>query len=387
MSFDHLSSFRASFTSKKSGSTSSSSTDPSLEAFVSRPRRSTISTNLSRKLHSFLGYHDLWEDIPTTTITPSQAQSMTHLLSLPLSAPLLSTKIAWLGAPLSRHKDSLWPKDLCETHTWFEPRYLHELTQLIAKELWERSEGLYAFPCECMGEEVRGMLYDTLLRYCDIFTVSIDTDRTKGPEIIGSPYEPFAKPECPTEICIACKLSILFQDRIAVKSLATLCKGRKRHGYTWPELLAFLEPVEKGKDPNWRDQWIRDGKAVRRERRRVRLWRQCGGEKGTAGKLIRNADAGEECPIVYTRTQEAKFEDRQSSSKGSGRQTFGYSECVREISDDLEDENEGFKGWTEEREKAYQALHGIGVRSDTADVDEWLPECEERLQSCHSRPK
>ena len=398
MPFNRLSSFRASSTSKKSDSTSST-TGLSNEVIIPRPQRSTISANLSRKLYSILDYHDPWEDIPTTTLVPSQAQALTYLLSLPLSAPLLSTKIAWLRAPLSRHKDSLWPQDLCETHTWFEPRYLRELTQLIAKELWERSEGLYAFPWECMGKEVRSMLYDTLWHYRHEFALSKDANKSKGPDVIGSPYEAFAKPNFPMEQCMACRLSSLFQDEKAVKALTTLCKGRKRHKYTWPELLAFLEPVERRTDPDWRARWIKDGKDVRRERRRVRLWRKCGGTRDTAARLVGNPDAGEECPIVYTPTRKTNFEEEQQqpSLNIPERQTFGYSECVQEISDDLEDEYEGFKAgeddhcetllpaaedaqrWTNGSKKAYQALHGLEVEPDTADIDEWLTMVEERL--------
>ena len=358
----------------------------SFAAVPSTGRNTTLSANLARKIHSVLGHRDAWADIPTTNITTPQAEALVYLLSLPLSTPLLTTKVAWLGAPLSRHGSSLWPKDLCETHTWFEPKYLHQLTQLIGKELWDRSEGLYAFTEERLGEEVRVMLYETLWPYREIFPRPEEGVERKGPERIGSPYEAFSKPNCSQESCTACKLSLFFEDRKAVRALALLCKGRKQHRYTWPELLAFLEPVEKGRDPNWRRRWVREGKDVRRERRRVRHWRERGGKISLAAK----GDEGEECPIVWSPTEDAKFEEQVRLQGRCGKDSWGYSDCVVRPGDDLEDESVEYNvrgdddcstllpmkeedGIMDGREKAWLALYDIGVVRDTSDVDQWFP--------------
>ena len=263
---------------------------------------------------------------------------------------------------------------------------MQQLTHHIGKELWNRSEGLYAFPKKDLGKDVRVMLYETLGTYRDIFPRSDGGDGYTGPEIIKSPYEAFSKPECLQQSCTACKLSLLFLDTKAVQALATLCKGRKRRGFAWPELLAFLEPVEKGRDPNWRRRWLKQGRDVRIERRKVRLWRERGGDKASAGK----DDVGEECPILWSPTEDAKFEEKHRTAKRSENDTWEYSDCVMNVCDDLEDGSEertigeddnasillpmGEERVMDGREKAYLALHGIGVGKDTSDADIWFPQ-------------
>ncbi|KAL9130571.1 MAG: hypothetical protein Q9217_001284 [Psora testacea] len=293
--------------------------------------------NFSRALKSFLGKPNLWADIPTTSINPAQATALTYILSLPMDTPLLATKIAWLGSPLSRPESSLWPIELCEVHTWFEPSHLHGLTDLIVEELWDRSEGLYAFPKEYLGKQVREMLHSTLLPFRDLFKPKAGQI---GPEATGKPSEAFVASRGAEKKCIACTLSLIFQNGAAVDALATLCKGRKRHRSVWPELLAFLEPVEYGRDEKWRRRWLKEGIKVRRERRRVRLWRECGTE---AEVNARSNNDSEEVSVSKSSTPPniafiyAVVDDVHGCSSENTWSSQGYN---AQVEDDFEDEND-----------------------------------------------
>ncbi|KAL9101444.1 MAG: hypothetical protein Q9163_003294 [Psora crenata] len=246
-----------------------------------------LNHKFSSTLKSLLGKRNPWADIPTTAISPAQATALAYILTLPVDTPLLATEIARLGSPLSRSESSVWVKELCTVHAWFEPKYLLGLTDLIARELWDRSEALYAFPKDFLCVQVREMLYTTLLPFRDLFR-----PRTEqlGQMMTAKPSGALNSRACAQQECIACALSLVFQHAAAVEALANLCKGRKRHHYAWPELLAFLEPIEYGKDEQWRRRWLREGINVRRERRKVRLWKECGGSNEASADSYNEGD-------------------------------------------------------------------------------------------------
>ena len=249
--------------------------------------------------------------------------------------------------------------ELCEAHAWFEPRYLSKLTELVRRELWDRSEGLYAFPKEFLGEKVRRILYETLVPLRRVFKQNSGSERV---EIIGKPLEAFGKGGVEQKKCLACDLSLVFRDTKVVEALATLCKGRKRHHYAWPELLAFLEPVKYGTDENWRRRWLKEGIDVRRGRQKVRLWRECGGGNQVSD---RSDEEGEEVIIFNspTPTPSSIPTDYTEEDLASGwykEGDLGFKQYNVHIQDELEAADdgpiieplrEGKELWFEKREK------------------------------------
>ena len=257
--------------------------DPRLRAFSTNTptsltrtpsRTSRLSNAVARRVNGVFWGNDPWVNLPVTTIPPAAVPKLTHILSLPPSTHLLPSEIASLGPSVSRKVGTPWPRHLCHMHTWLEPAPIAHLTKLIAMELWDRSETLYAFPRAAQCESVRAAL-TVLEGYRPLFVPGGENPHTV--QIIGRPADAFAGPSTPVTqaTCSACKLSRLFQNAEAVNALAVLCKGRKKRHWSWPELLAFVDPVDVGRDEGWYRRWRNEGSAVRRERRRANVWAEC----------------------------------------------------------------------------------------------------------------
>ena len=260
----------------------------------------------------------IWVDVPRTSIKPRQAIALVRVLSLEPSTPHLTTMCANLEGPLVRGASSTLPPQLCGVHTWLNPKYLLELAELIAKELHYRSARLFQYPKESLSKEVKDIL-GAVWPYRVVFKPRFvdDTDV----ELIKTPADAFKRgPSNCGQDCIACNLSALFQDTVAVKALATLCKGRKRHRYEWPELLAYLDPVIKGENDWWRRDFIKEGHAVRKVRRLTRVWRANG---GLTGAPAAEADV-QEVPIYYKATKATEmYSEKENEVLLSGKTIEG----------------------------------------------------------------
>jgi len=144
---------------------------------------------------------------------------------------------------------------------------------------------LWDFPRETLGWEVRPLLQ--LLRPClDLFDVDPGSWTT-----VSTPLSPLSparsldgegRGDAVDPACEACTLHCFFRDADAVQALAKCAKGRKHHKRPWPEVLVWLEG-DGG--VGWRGRWLKEGRAVRRERRRAKVWRECGGLEAGRGEL------------------------------------------------------------------------------------------------------
>lgn len=259
-------------------------------------QRRTFSQAIKNASNDYM-HPGTWVDIPRTSLKPHQAITLVRILGLEPSTPHLTTMCANLGEPLARSVSTALPPQLCGVHTWLNPKYPSELAELIAKELHYRSEGLFQYPKEGLSKELKDILC-TVWPYREVFKPKYvdDTDV----ELIKTPTDVFKRgPSNRGQDCVACNLSALFQDAIAVRALATLCKGRKRHRYEWPELLAYLEPIIKGENDRWRRNFIKEGHAVRKMRRLTRMWRANGCPTGAPAAEV---DV-QEVPICYKTTK------------------------------------------------------------------------------------
>ncbi|KAG8528927.1 uncharacterized protein KY384_006616 [Bacidia gigantensis] len=214
------------------------------------------------------------------------------------------------------------------------------MAELISSELWERSEGLYAFPESSLNADIKQMLYKTLVEYKAIFRVK---PQKSSVEFIKTPAEAWKdgkKGSNRADNCLACDLSRFIRDKKAVDAICTLCKGRKKKGYTWPELLAFLSPVEYGKNENWRREFIKSSRHVTRMRRKINVWRDCGGDAWINDlRKAQEWDQGEEVPIVYSLTRDSELRDMGYSPPLSGETLHNAAEDSPK-NDPFDDEGE-----------------------------------------------
>lgn len=232
---------------------------------------------ISRKISQMIPKRGAVSDLPTISLQSIYVDTLTYILAQPISTPLLTTKIAELGPPLGRATCTAWPKDLCNVHTWLNVEWLTQLKELIGNELGYYLKRLWALPQEFLGQETRRYLYETLWPYRILAAVNADTPVPGANYDVGRYDDGSDQTQACEEIsCIACNLSMLFQNANAIEALATCAKSRKRHKGPWPQILAWLEPIDERKDPGWRRRWLHEGRAVRADRRKARMWKDCG---------------------------------------------------------------------------------------------------------------
>lgn len=200
-------------------------------------------------------------------LKPSQVAALREALSTSVSDPSLGHILTSLPSNLRRTGSSR-SSDLCTTHASLTSGPLLEIKNLLVYELHWRLAHLCEFPRIYLSLETQTYLYQTLRQYRIYFRdePSRDVDRRADCESVFGMN------------CLACTLSLFFRDKAAVKALAVCSKSRRQRGAEWPPLLDWLEQGKKEKD--WEEQWTRDGENVRRDRRRAKHWRKCGGENG-----------------------------------------------------------------------------------------------------------
>ncbi|MCJ1423078.1 hypothetical protein MMC29_000959 [Sticta canariensis] len=179
---------------------------------------------------------------------PSRITALREALSIPVSNPTLADVLSSLPSGLCRKRISR-SSDLCSVHSSLSMGPLIKITNLLTYELHPRLAHLYQFPRVCLSPETRTHLYKTLKPYRTYFREepSADADRKDdGESSIGA-------------TCLACTLSLFFQDEAAVEALAVCAKSRQRHGAEWPPLLDWLEPGKRKK--GWEERWRLDGQS------------------------------------------------------------------------------------------------------------------------------
>jgi len=224
----------------------------------------------------------LYGRLPPThsTLQPHQIDWLTYYLSLPSDNLLLTTKIAALGPPLTRHMYSNAPRDLCHVHTWLEVRWIEDLTTAVREEIGPQMEKLRNAPRELLSKPTKKHLkrlepYRHLFPFADPATGKLPAKEeggcTKDCKI------------CPTiDIsCIACILSHFFQNPKAVRALEILAKGRKKRGGLWSEVCAWLDP-KPGLE--WEARWKRQAAYVLKDRSKVAKWLKQGGWENTTSE-------------------------------------------------------------------------------------------------------
>lgn len=235
-----------------------------------QPSQSSASA-LQRALHKSTFLYGAAPPTTGTELTPEQVQDLLGMLSQPVSTPMLTTSIARLPSPLSRHPKSLFPYCLCDTHGWFDLRWIDELTDILGAEIGPHLNHLRSVPNWLTSTESKEIL-DILDPFAHIFPAP-DPD---GPGTVN-PNE-CNDPKCGVVACKltckACKLSTLFQDAEAVKALNICAKGRKKGGRPWPVSCAWLDPLPPR--PGWAAKWKKEGLPVLSDRIIARRWRKSG---------------------------------------------------------------------------------------------------------------
>ena len=204
-----------------------------------------------------------------TQLTPEQVLDLTYMLSLPVGTPLLSTRIAGLGQPLSRSAKSAAPGDLCSVHAWFEPKYIHRLSAVFSEELGPWLDSIRKAPPRLRSAETDEML-EVLENYAPIFLPDGSGIADHGQCHLRDCSI------CNMTKCTACKLSSIFQNEGAVKALNMSVKGRKKKDFPWPEACAWLDPQPGS---GWELKWRQEGLAVLSDRIIIRKWRKLGGHE------------------------------------------------------------------------------------------------------------
>lgn len=225
-------------------------------------------------------------------MTSEQVGDLLYMLAQPVSTPMLTTSIANLKSPISRHSKSCAAVNLCEVHTWLELRWIDELTDVIGEEIGPQLSHLRSAPSWLTSTETKEIL-GMLEPYAHIFPAP-DPDGSR----MANPYACY-DPKC--EICLgmtckACKLSMFFQNAEAVKALNVCAKGRKRGGRAWPVSCAWLDPLPSR--IGWQMAWRKEGLPILSDRRIARRWRRSGRQEGMTeemrnvqGEVIADRDA------------------------------------------------------------------------------------------------
>lgn len=237
---------------------------------LAQPSQSSASA-LHRAIHKSTFLYGHAPPTTGTKLTPEQVRNLLDMLSLPSSTPMLTTNIARLPSPLSRHAKSSFSACLCDIHGWFDIRWIEELMDVIGAEIGPHLNHLRNAPKWLTTMETKKIL-DMLDPYTHIFPAQ-DPD---GPRM-ASPYQ-CTDTTCGIEACKltckACKLSIFFQDTEAVKALNVCAKGRKRGGKPWPVSCSWLDPLPPR--PGWAATWKKEGLPILSDRIIARRWRKSG---------------------------------------------------------------------------------------------------------------
>lgn len=250
---------------------------------------------------------------------PSHIALLRKVLSTSVSDPALKQVLANLPSSYRRGRISRSSSDLCSAHAGLSKIVLEEISNLLTYELHRRLAHLYEFPRKNLSHETQTYLYQTLRPYRIYFREQPHYHKDDVESTLGA-------------FCLACTLSLFFQDKAAVEALAKCAKSRRHRGSEWPPLLNWLEQEKKGKD--WEAQWKRDGENMRRDRRKAQLWRRCGGGKEDANQAV--------------------------ADKGKLKQEKLIREEDEELDEEAGDEIERFQAWLQEQKERAQRFSAEG---------------------------
>jgi len=237
---------------------------------LSRPQASASS--LHRSIHKSAFLNGRQPPRSSSPLTSDQILDLTYMLSLPVDTPMLTTSIAKLKAPLSRPENSGPAQSLCDEHTWFNSRWIDELTAIIGEEIGPRLNNLRKAPSQLRSVETDGIL-NILEPYAHIFPVG----ERPGPRTTKTYRCSIRKcAVCRITSCKACKLSQFFQNEEAVKALSVCVKGRKKRSRPWPEACAWLDPQP---GCGWEMKWKKEGLSILSDRIIIRKWTHAGGQE------------------------------------------------------------------------------------------------------------
>ena len=199
-------------------------------------------------------------------LTAAQIANLRSVLSLSVSSLCSKNIISSLPEELLSKGGSKLSVDICSVHASLSSAPLIELAKLLAIELHPRLAHLYSFPRLSLSRETEEYLYGRLAVYRAYFPYlpSYGANGNKGFDSeLGSS-------------CLACTLSVLFQDHAALKALAVCAKSRRKHG-VWPHVLDW---IEWDREDGWEERWKDEAEGMRRDRRKAKIWRKCGGRNG-----------------------------------------------------------------------------------------------------------
>ncbi|KAL2053389.1 hypothetical protein ABVK25_006383 [Lepraria finkii] len=263
-----------------------------------------------------------------SALQPHQISALTDLLSLPPTTPMLATRIAALGPPLTRPSFTNAPNCLCHAHTWFELRFIEELVELIGKEIGPRLAKLRTCPRDLVSPQTEDLL-QTLEPYIHLFPA-------KGAEAGHSSDDAVCHRQncslCNMTNCVACRLSLFMQNSEAVRAVETSALGRKKKRGPWPELSAWLDP-EPG--IGWESKWMRQGNNILKDRIGVRQWgieRREAKRRGerVSGHPEASADAEVEEFDVEVQEEESDNENENVSVRRAEVWAQSYNNLVSE---------------------------------------------------------
>ena len=202
-----------------------------------------------------------------SVLQPHQISTLISFLTLPKHKPLLATSIAALGPPLARPGFTNTPRSLCRAHTWFEPRWIEELANVIAEEMGPRLAKLRRSPVDLLSQETKDLLI-ILEPFLHLFPAP---ESEAGTSSHASECHRATCSICSLTNCSACKLSLFLQNTDAFEAIKTCAYGRKKKHEPWPEACGWLDP-EPGVD--WESGWRKRGSTLLKDRAQVqRYWK------------------------------------------------------------------------------------------------------------------
>ena len=229
-------------------------------------RSQTSGSSIRRAVHNSALLYGPPPPRANAPLTPEQILELTFMLSQPVDTPLLTTSIARLKVPLSRPEWSKSAHCLCDVHTWFDLRWIDELTFIIGEEIGPRLDTLRKVPGELRSVETDRIL-GRLERYRHIFLAE---------EPNSFQCDIRCCKVCSVNFCRACKLSKFFQNANAVRALNICAKGRKQKTREWPEACTWLDPKP---GEGWANRWRIEGLTILSDRIVIQGWIKTGGKE------------------------------------------------------------------------------------------------------------
>ena len=301
-----------------------------------RPRslRRRLTISIYRRLEPRCGKPSTYASLPTprSGILPHSVKLLCQTLRLPPETPVLTSRIASLPDPLTRSSDSLASRNLCGQHTWLDGTHPFNFADLVGQELHVQCANFFHY-IELLNPDTQQAL-QTVQKYKILFPLTPSMEKVEritdlseafssSPSSEGESSDPSSSPSARTtpskdpSPCLACDLGTLLRDEDAMTAFRMLCKARKKHGRQWPELLAFLEPIESGEDGGWEGRWKKEARPIREDRRMIRQRIQVGDSIDVNGEGGEGWDGLEE---QEEQLEEMDQEDEDDWPRGHDRE-------------------------------------------------------------------